>query len=321
MAASWMAPAKAVQRSACSAICARGGTANRVLARLVPQFLARLTLYPTCRCMSFAILRPWLLLVGFVTAFFAADPAKAAPRPATPTEFVVVVDPGHGGENDGCESPDGTVREKDVTLAMARQLRAELADLLPHATVVLTREDDVTMTLAERAAFANRVGADLFVSLHANASPGHGQTGYETYVLDVRASTLEAARTARRENDGALPAPGADDPAAVALRQLASSAHRRAAAMLAALVQRAQGRRFPGRVDRGVRQAPFDVLMGVRAPAVLFEAGFLDHPDESRVLIDPRRRAQVVRGLAEAIATYFQQVHVRAGMGTGTDGR
>ena len=255
------------------------------------------------RTLGLALLALLAVLWGRVPA------AAAAPRPAEAAPFVVVLDPGHGGDNTGCSAPGGAALEKDVTLALALEVRRLLADALPGARVVLTREADVTLTLAERAARANRAGADLFVSLHANASEGHDQSGFETYVLDVRASTLEAARTARRENDGALADPGSDEATAVIVRQLALSAHRRAAMLLAALVQRAQAARFPGRVDRGVRQAPFDVLMGVRAPAVLFEAAFLDHAEESDVLLDPKRRAAVARGLAEAIATYYRTVH------------
>ncbi len=254
-----------------------------------------------------------LLLVAAVLAAWIVAPRRgqAAPRPAGPAPFVVVIDPGHGGANPGCRAAGGHTVEKEVTLALAKDLRAALEEQLPGVKVVLTREEDVTMTLAERAALANRAGADLFISLHANASPGRDQTGFETYVLDARAATLEAARTARRENDGALAAPGSDPAAVVAVRQLTQSAHLRNAARLARLVQRAQAALFPTRPDRGVRQAPFDVLMGVRAPAILFEAAFLDHPQESAVLVEPARRRKVAEALAAAVAEYDRSVHQR----------
>ncbi len=242
----------------------------------------------------------------------AAAEQTAGPRPEIDQPFVVVVDPGHGGTNEGCLGYDGDVHEKDITLAMAGQLATELRLRIPHAEVRLTRADDRTMTLAERVSVANAAGADLFVSLHANASPDATQSGFETYVLDARASSLEAARTARRENDSGLSEPtdssggGAPAEAARMLRQLEMTAHRARAAALAHAIQRAQAERFPDRSDRGVKQAPFDVLMGVRMPAVLFEAGFLDHDGEGKVLTDPEQRNEVVLGLADAIVVHYR---------------
>ncbi|MEM6993197.1 MAG: N-acetylmuramoyl-L-alanine amidase [Myxococcota bacterium] len=250
-----------------------------------------------------------------VSAPTVADAAtqSAGPKPAVQQRFVVVVDPGHGGTNDGCLGYDGDVHEKEITLQMAEELAAELTARLPHAKVHLTRTDDRTMTLAERVSVANAAGADLFVSLHANASPDGTQSGFETYVLDAKASSLEAARTARRENDAGLSSvvhgeagTGSQVEAARMLRQLHMTANRSRAAALAHAIQRAQAGRFPTRSNRGVKQAPFDVLMGVRMPAVLFEAGFLDHAGEGAVLTDPQQRSEVVLGLADAIVEHYR---------------
>ena len=258
--------------------------------------------------------------VGLALAMLAATAPSTAtgeeralgPRPQVEQPFVVVLDPGHGGSNDGCRGFDGEVHEKDVTLAMAGQLAAELRARLPHVQIHLTRDDDRTMTLAERVAVANAAGADLFVSLHANASPDATQSGFETYVLDAHASSLEAARTALRENDSGLTKPaqpreqGIAADAARMVRQLQLTANRTRAAAFAHEIQRAQAERFPQRSDRGVKQAPFDVLMGARMPAVLFEAGFLDHGDEGHVLTDPAMRGEVVAGLADAIVVHYR---------------
>lgn len=246
----------------------------------------------------------------------AAGPADAAtgavgPRPVVERSFVIVLDPGHGGSNRGCVGFDGHAREKEVTLALALQLQRTLGDRMPEAQIVLTREADRTLTLAERVAMANAREADLFISLHANASESRAQHGYETYILDARASTLEAARTARRENDALLaePVPTEGQPeVATMLRQLALTADRAAAARLAHGIQREQSERFPERVDRGVKQAPFDVLMGARMPAILFEAGFLDHPTEGPLLLDPTARARMADGLVEAIIEHYRSV-------------
>lgn len=251
------------------------------------------------------------LAVGLLaaTAALPAAGAEAGPRPQAERPFVIMLDPGHGGTNPGCRGHDQDVHEKDITLALAQQVAAEVRTRLPNAEIRLTRSEDRTLTLAERVAIANAARADLLLSLHANASPDANQTGFETYVLDADASSKEAARTARRENEAepATPAEREASPeAARMLAQLQMTAHRSQAGVLAAAIQRAQAKRFPDRDDRGIKQAPFDVLMGARMPAVLFEAGFLDHAAEGSVLTDPERRVEVARGLADAIVEYYR---------------
>jgi N-acetylmuramoyl-L-alanine amidase len=256
-----------------------------------------------------------LLLLGLLawlcTAASAASPAQAGPQPVVDREFVVVLDPGHGGTNRGCASSDGRTHEKEVTLTVARELKAEIQRRLPHARIVLTRNRDETLTLAERVTLANATGADLFVSIHANASETRTQHGFETYLLDARASGLEAARTARRENDEGHTTPVAASAVDIMLRQLTLTNHRNRAAVLARAIQDEQSSRFPGRLDRGVKQAPFDVLMGARMPAVLFEVGFLDHPQDGQMLLDQASRARVVDGLAVAVGQYYREVSRR----------
>jgi len=238
--------------------------------------------------------------------------AHAAPQPVVHRDFVVVIDPGHGGTNDGCHAHADDALEKDVTLAISRDLADTLRELMPHAEVVLTRESDATMTLAERVRFANSIGGDLFLSIHANASPNGDQTGFETFILDAKASSLEAARVAARENDEGFAEPQPRNDVSAMVRELAMRAHHDRAARFAAAIQKQQADRFPERLDRGVRQAPFDVLMGVRMPAALTEVGFLDHADEGAMLCDPVRRAEIVDGLAEAVVEYYSQVERRS---------
>jgi len=246
----------------------------------------------------------WLALVG-------AREAAPGPRPVIDRPYVVALDAGHGGDNHGCTSADATAREKDVSLELARALSAELGERLPQADVVLTRADDRTLALADRVAMANAVRADVFVSIHANASPDHRQRGFETYVLDAKASSLDAAWTARRENEVATSsAPAAADDRAAAHRmtaELVATAHRASAAALARAIQLEQAERFPTRIDRGVKQARFDVLLGARMPAILFEAGFLDEPEEGALLRDPDAQARVVDGLADALVEHYRR--------------
>lgn len=252
---------------------------------------------------------------GFLGAALAASASSiawAGPRPVVQRDFVLCIDPGHGGDNDGCHSTKHGP-EKAVTLATALALRAAVRERLPHVQVVLTRERDASLTLADRVAIANDAGADAFISLHANASESKAQHGFETYVLDARASSLEAARIARRENDEGLSRPSAQEAApevGTMLRQLEMASQRADAARLAKAIQRHQKAAFPTRVDRGVRQAPFDVLMGARMPAVLFESGFLDHPAEGALLASDDGRDKVVSAMADAVVDYYR-LHAR----------
>jgi N-acetylmuramoyl-L-alanine amidase len=246
-----------------------------------------------------------IALLGLGAPAVAAD----APRPQPARPYVVVIDPGHGGDNRGCTGFDGHVQEKAVTLALASALRSELARRIPHARVVVTRDGDEPLGLAERVALANGERADLFVSIHANASVAHDQHGFETYVLEAARAGIDAAVTARRESDhGFSDAFARDGVAGEMLRELRLVSGRASAARLAADIQRSQAARFPARIDRGVRQGGFDVLLGARMPALLFEAGFLDHAQEGRLLLDPIGRALVVDGLAEAIVADYRRL-------------
>jgi N-acetylmuramoyl-L-alanine amidase len=242
-------------------------------------------------------------LVGRSSRVFAAG------RPMTEREFCLVLDPGHGGENEGCVAHDGHVHEKAVTLALSELLATRVVALMPNATVLLTRDGDETLHLASRVAFANACNADLLLSLHCNASPQRNQTGFETYLLDLEASNREAALTAQRENDDGFARPsGEDDEVDAMLRELGMTQARRHAGWFADAVQREQALRFPNRPDRGVLQAPFDVLMGARMPAVLTEVGFLDHPEEGPMLRSAAGQQKIVEGLAQAVLAYFNEV-------------
>jgi N-acetylmuramoyl-L-alanine amidase len=246
-----------------------------------------------------------MLLVGLLSA--AAAPG---PKPVLQQPFRVVLDAGHGGTNSGCHTEDGSVYEKDVALALAQDVARAVRERLPHAEVVMTREDDRTLALADRVSSANGGGADVFVSLHANASPRHDQTGFETFVLDAQASSVEAALVARRENAGGGTSPpvgGAMPQAQSMVEQLRASSHRSGAIALAQSIQREQARRFPKRSDRGVRQASFDILLGVRMPAVLFEAGFLDNASDKSVLVDEAQRREVADGIAAALVDHYRR--------------
>jgi N-acetylmuramoyl-L-alanine amidase len=218
--------------------------------------------------------------------------------------LVVVLDPGHGGSNTGAPSRAPGVSEKQITMAVARQAKRRLEEA--GAVVVLTRDRDEYLTLRERVRRANAAGATCFVSIHANASPEHGRRGVETYVLQRESVEVEARRAR-------IAAP---DPTGVSglLAELALVEGHRAAlglarAVHAAVVEErgaidARGERVG---DRGVRQAGYDVLAGVAAPAILVEIGFIDHPVEGAELLRPETQARVGEAIAAGILTWAER--------------
>jgi N-acetylmuramoyl-L-alanine amidase len=254
----------------------------------------------------------WLL----ATALLAASPAaagapgaaaRAAPaRPSRPPAFVAVVDPGHGGEKEGAVGPDGAV-EKDVTLQIARRLKARLEKL--GARVLLTRTGDTTVPLANRAALANAERADVFVSIHLNSMPAPARSrarGVETYFLSADASDASATAVAARENADRLagePEMDPSDPVAGILSSLEDTANLSESSRLAYEVHERIVRSAAAE-DRGVKQAPFYVLAGARMPAVLVEVGFLSHPDEAARLRTPGHQERIAQGIAEGISAW-----------------
>jgi N-acetylmuramoyl-L-alanine amidase len=228
--------------------------------------------------------------------------AKSPARPAVPPAFVVVLDPGHGGEKDGALSVEGR-REKDITLQIARLLRKRLEK--QGARVVLTRSEDVTVDLPRRAAIANAEEADLFVSLHLNSmpgGPGSSARGIETYFLSADATDASASAVAARENAD-RPRSDPTDTVGGILEDLEDQANLAESSRLAQAIHGAlvRGTRAP---DRGVKQAPFHVLAGARMAAVLLELGFVSHPVEGKELARPARQEAIASSIAAGIAAW-----------------
>ena len=198
---------------------------------------------------------------------------------------IVVLDPGHGGENSGTRSVLNERLEKEFTLDWALRLRPLLA--AQGWTVLLTRTNDIDVSLSNRVAFAELHQADLFLSLHFNSAPSKkDQSGLETYCLTP--AGMASNLTRGFEDDAALVLPNnAFDAQNI---QYASRVHR-------ALV------RITGRTDRGVRRARFmGVLRGQNRPAVLLEAGYLSNPQEASLIASSDYR----RKLAEAVASALE---------------
>ena len=215
---------------------------------------------------------------------------------------LIVVDAGHGGKDPGAIGPDN-IQEKEVTLQMAMKLAAKLRSEL-GVKVLMTRTDDTFIELQERTAFANRVGADLFISLHANASPDAHAYGLETYFLNLSKNN-EAAAVAARENGTAL-----DDVnnLEAILFDLMANAKINESSRLAAEVQQALVAglrpRFSHIKDLGVRQGPFHVLLGATMPSVLVETAFISNIREEKRLKSMKYQEQVAAAIVNGVKSY-----------------
>lgn len=253
-------------------------------------------------------------LVLTVDPVGGGEAPAAAPPPVTAGEAIrrtgrvkIVLDPGHGGDDPGAM---GYAVEKEVTLAITRRLARLLEDRL-GAVVVLTRNTDRTLPLAARTARANSEGADLFVSIHANANPRGRLRGVETYYLDPHGDHA-TLRLASMENGLDLLHPkGEKAGLRYILSDLVQVGKMEESAALAASVQRGVVRRLQSRyrgvVDLGVKRGPFYVLVGAYMPCVLVETAFLTHPVEGRRLAGPAYRADLAEGLYAGIAGFVAQ--------------
>ena len=216
-----------------------------------------------------------------------------------------MIDAGHGGDEHGAVGVNG-VLEKEVTLNVAKFLDELLRERL-RAKTVLTRTKDVNVSLADRTKIANDHGADLFISIHANASEYKTVRGIETYYLD-NTNDKSSLKLAQREN-ASLEEVGTD--LGFIISDFIQSAKLDESISLAHYLQKSiQGvlaRYYEGVKDLGVKKAPFYVLVGAHMPCVLAEISFIDHPVEGGRLITPRYQRLAALGLYQGIKTYFEQ--------------
>ena len=261
----------------------------------------------------YALGTPPRLVVDVTRPAGAASAAPAAPGAPVPAPAAarnvrtVMIDPGHGGTEEGAKGPAGSL-EKDATLALSKTVQ-ETLQRRGYRTL-LTRTSDATVGLDDRAAAANAAKADVFLSIHCNASRAASAHGTEVYYLSLDASDRAAAALAETENSAPPGTPSAEKNAAVRdldliLWDLAQNQHLAASARLAEIVQ-ADFNRLLGIATRGVKQAPFRVLIGVNAPAVLVEVSFITNPDEEKKLTSDEFRRQVADTLAGSLETYFR---------------
>lgn len=248
---------------------------------------------------------PRRLLVSVLSLLWLVPVAAgAAERPAR-----IVIDPGHGGSQEGAKGP-GTLREKEVALQIALRLRARLE--AAGGDVYLTRERDAQVSLTERVELTNDHGADLFISVHANSMPTRKMRarteGIETYFLSANASGDAARAVADRENAEAPVARAArgDSTLAFILQDLVrTEAHTDSSRLAYAIHPRLI--RATRAADRGVQQAPFFVLSGVECPAVLVEVGYISHPQEGVKLGRPEYQEKVAEAISEGVLAFLKE--------------
>ena len=237
----------------------------------------------------------------------ATEKARTAEKPANrfkPGKIRrIVIDPGHGGHDPGAMSPSGT-REKDIVLQIGHRLSQKVREEL-GIDVVMTRSTDVFIELQERTAIANKVGADLFISIHANAALNRAANGIETYYLNL-AKTEKAAQLAAKENGTTLEKVSVLQAVLFDLManyKLNDSAH------LADEVQKALHKKaqtgYPTVKNLGVKQGPFYVLVGATMPSILVETAFVSNERDEAKLRDPAYQDLTADGILSGIRGYI----------------
>lgn len=225
----------------------------------------------------------------------------------------IVIDPGHGGKDPGTRG--AVSKEKDLALSISKHLGRIMADQMPEIEVLFTREDDSFPTLQERSDFANKHGADLFISIHCNWISNPSIFGSETYVMGLH-KTNDNFEVARRENavilqeenyeenyDGFDP----NSPESYIFLTLQQSAFQEGSLKLAQSIENQLGTRA-GRKSRGVKSAGFYVLYNTTMPSVLVETGYLSNSKEEQDLNDDLKQRYIASGIYRAIRDYKKEV-------------
>jgi len=220
----------------------------------------------------------------------------------------IVIDAGHGGHDTGTIGPTGLM-EKDLCLDVALRLGKIIEQKLPGADVVYTRSDDTFVPLEERTNIANQAKADLFLSIHANSSRDHAARGIETYYLNLKGSA-EAMEVAARENASSQEGVHElqDMVMKIAKTEKIDESKELAEDVQDSLAKRIQKTNKPVK-NRGVRKAPFVVLIGADMPSILTEISFLSNPADEQLLKKPENRQRVAEGLYQGVASYLESMN------------
>ncbi len=242
--------------------------------------------------------------------------AFVKPRPVSPVKsekrgaerLTIVIDPGHGGSDTGAIGPSG-IEEKDVVLALSRRLAEELKKRLPSSQILLTRNDDETLTLDDRVKFANLNGADLFISMHANASESEKQHGVQTYYLN-NASDRAAEKLAAQENkQSGKSSTDLDKIISTMIQNASAEDSRELAASVHSSLVAGLSKKYSGIADQKVRSALFYVLVGVKCPAILVETSYISHPKEEKRLINEDYQKTIASAIAGGVQNKLRSVN------------
>jgi N-acetylmuramoyl-L-alanine amidase len=221
----------------------------------------------------------------------------------------IVIDAGHGGKDPGGMG-DQLIREKDVVLAVARELQEELERRFRDKEIVLTRDKDTFVSLEERGAFANRIDSGknpLFISIHANVSFSQNVNGYETYFLSLDAFGEKARDVASRENSVLdFETDDTGDYVEEIINRIVDIEYRRESRLLAQYIQNGLQHRVSSEsVNRGVKSAFFYVLKESKMPAVLVEIGFVTNGREAQKLQQPEYQRRIARGISDGVEEFI----------------
>ncbi|PWT90076.1 MAG: hypothetical protein C5B54_07800, partial [Acidobacteria bacterium] len=263
---------------------------------------------------SFELSDPPRLVLDFYRKETVQPPAaeaKPAPQPpptllpsTTPEKKVIVIDPGHGGSETGAAGKDGAF-EKDITLSIARKLKSIL-ESNTGVRVILTREADQQVALDDRTALANNNKADLFISIHANSTVHGMAKGAETYFLSAQATDDESRAVAALENNAIglnQNATSVDPDLKLILWDMAQTEYLSESSQLAEMIQQELNSAL-SITNRGIKQAPFRVLMGATMPAVLIEVGFINNPSEEKLMIDSDYQTKIARAIFRSVEKF-----------------
>jgi len=216
----------------------------------------------------------------------------------------IVIDPGHGGQDLGTVGPGG-LYEKDLVLSLARELKALLIKNI-GAEVFLTRDEDVFLSLEERSAIANRYRADLFISIHANSSRHRSISGVETYYLDFAKTSAEREIAARENASASSSLHELEDLVRKIAQADRSSESRELAFMVQKSLYAGSKKVIPSTQNRGVRSAPFIVLIGANMPSILVEVAFISNPRVEKILKSEANKDHLVKALYSGIEDYMK---------------
>lgn len=234
-------------------------------------------------------LRKWTMFVLAVLAAAALISSTNAEAKDPTGKFVLMIDPAHGGKDDGVQLARKVV-EKDITLAVATLVKRNLEDA-KNMTVRFTRMGDADVAMTDRVGAAIKAQADLFVSIHVNAGFEKEASGYELYFPGFRGQ--ETAKGASKGESAAI------------VRDMVRTKHLNEGVRFAQILQKKLDPVFP-RQDRGLRDAPVLILQNLTIPAVILEIGFATNPNDRKKLQEESIQAAVAKAIADSVREFFQ---------------